>query len=402
MKFSYKARTRDGQIELGSIEAYSKEAAVGILQKYNIFVTSLEELAEKKSFFWKKSIKTKIPKKDLAVFFRQLAVMLESSVPVVQSLFSLAAEIKKISFKKTILKVTKLVEEGIPLSQALAMHPETFSSLYVNLVKSGEVSGKISSALYSVSSHLEKEHDISSKVRQSMIYPIFLVCVLFFVIGIVITQIVPKIENLVQETGNNPSLLTAAMLNFYKFLGQYWLFLILALLLTAAFAIFYFRTAKGKEKYNQVSLRVPFLGKFLRKVFLARFCNNVSTLLMAGISINKALEVAEDTMNNAVYKGIIIDIRKKVSGGERLSLAMERHQSYFPSFVVQMIKVGEETGKLDKTLVEVVVFYEKEIERSISLFSKLLEPIMIIVLGLIVAVLAASVLSSIYEVVGTI
>lgn len=395
MRFTYKARTKEGKVEMGSIDAYSKEAAVNLLQKYNFFVTSLDELTEKKSFL-KVKIQTKVSKKDLAMFFRQLSVMLESHVPVVQSLSSLAIEVKKASFKETILKISKLVEEGVSLSQAMALHPETFSDFHVNLIKSGEASGKIAGALYSVSNHLEREYDIASQVRQALIYPLFLVCILFLVTGIVITQILPKIEDLIQSTGNEPTLFVSIMLNFYKFLGDYWWALFLVILLLVVSVIFYFRTKEGKREYDEISLKLPLLNNLLKKVFLIRFCSNISTLLIAGVSINRALEVTEDTVDNSTYKRVIADVRKQVLGGEKLSLAMAKYPNYFSPFVLQITKVGEATGKLDKTLIDVVNFYDKEIKRSIDLFSRLLEPIMIIIIGAIVMVLAVSVLSSIY------
>ena len=402
MRFNYKARSRDGKIEVGSIEAYSKEAAVSLLQKYNIFVTQVDEVSQKKSFFKNISIENKVSKKDLAIFFRQLAVMMESQVPVVQSLQSLAAETKKKSFKKAIADVAKLVEEGIPFSQALLVHADTFSGFYVSLVKSGEASGKIAPALYSISGHLEREYEVSSQVKQALIYPLFLVLVLFFVIGIVVTQIVPKIEDLVRDTGNSLSPFATDMINFYKFIGEYWWFLVLVYFIIFVAIFFYYLTEQGKKEYDNISLKIPFIGDFLKKVFLIRFASNISTLLIAGVSINNALEITKDTVDNDAYKNVIFDVEKKVSEGERLSFAMASHSAYFPSFVLQIIRVGEATGKLDKTLIDVVSFYEKEIKRSIDLFSRLLEPIMILVLGGIVTMLAISVLSSIYGAIGVI
>jgi type II secretory pathway component PulF len=192
------------------------------------------------------------------------------------------------------------------------------------------------------------------------------------------------------------------MLDFYDFLGKYWLVLLAALFFFIVATIYYFNTKEGRKNYNKLSLKAPFLGGILRKVFLARFCSNISVLINAGIPINKALKITSDTVNNTVYKEIIQEIEKGVSEGEKMSYTMAQYQDYFPPFVVQMIKVGEETGKLDKTLVEVVHFYQKEIKRSIDLFSSLIEPVMIIFLGGIVALLAFSVLSPLYGALGNI
>lgn len=402
MKFNYRARTKEGKMETGVIDAYSQEAAAILLQKYNIFVTSLQEQKAKELFLKKIKFSTKISKRDLAIFFRQLSVMLESRVPVVQSLSSLAAQIRKNNFREIIMKIAHLVEQGIPLSEALANFPKVFSNFYVNLVKSGEASGKISATLNYISNNLEREDDIIVQLRQAMIYPIFVVCVLFVVIGIIIVEVMPRISDLIKETGTTPPFFTLMMLNFYKFLADYWLFLIMGLCLLVIIMVYYYNTKNGRKNYNEISLKAPFMGSLLKKVFLARFCGNVSTLLVAGISINRTLNITEDAVDNPIYKKVIAKIGKEVSEGEKISSAMLKNQDYFPLFVIQMIKVGEETGKLDKTLMEIVNFYQKDIKRTIDLFSRFLEPMMIIILGIIVTMLAISVLSSLYGAVGTI
>lgn len=403
MKFNYKARTKAGGIEIGTIEAYSKEAAVALLQKYDVFVTSVHESKETVSFL--KNIdflRGKVSKKNLAIFFRQLSIMLDSRVPVVQSLSSLAVQTSKPKFKETIFKISNSVEEGVPLSDALALYPKIFSNFYVNVVRSGEASSRIAQALYYVSEHLERESDIASQVRQAMIYPIFLLSVLFVVISIIILEVMPKVSDLIKESNSSPSFLTMATLAFYGFLQNYGIMIIGGLFGLVVLAVYYFRTKNGKKEYDRLSLKVPFFGNVLKKVFLVRFCSNISTLLIAGVSINKALQITEDTVDNSVYRAVIYKVEQEVSEGEKISLVMLKNQDYFPPFVAQMVKVGEETGKLDKVLMEVVNFYEKEIGRSINLFSRLLEPIMIIILGVVVTLLASSVFSSIYGVVGTI
>src|SRR3989344_3559293 len=402
MKFNYKARTKDGKSETGIIEASSPEIAAAILQKYNIFVTSLTE--ENTGQFVLKNIKFErnVSKKDLAIFSRQLAVMLESRVPVMQSLSSLAVQTNKDNFKKTILEVAGLVEEGVSLSEAFGHFPKVFDTFYVNLIKSGEISGKISQTLYYISDHLEREHDIIAQVRQAMIYPLFTISVLFVVVNIIIIFLLPKVEDLIRQSSIDPSTFTVITLNFYAFLGNFWWMILSAFFIFVVFIIFYFKTAQGKKLYDTYSLKIPFLGDIFRKVFLARFCGNISTLMSAGISINNSLKITSDTVNNSVYKLIVNEVEKGVSEGEKISSVLAKHQDYFPSFVIQMIKVGEETGKLDKTLMEVVNFYQKEIKRSIDLFLTLLEPILIIFLGLIVGLLAISVVAPLYGALGTV
>ncbi len=399
MRYTYKARTKDGKVETGTIEAYSKEAAAVLLQKYNVFVTSLQTREEKPAIL-KLRFERPISKKDITIFFRQLSVMLQSRVPVVQSLQSLAAQTARNNFKEVITKISNLVEEGVPLSEALASYPHIFDGFYVNLVKSGEASGNISGSLDYISGHLERESDIVAQLRQAMVYPLFVVIVLGIVITIIMVAVMPRVVDLIKESGAKPPLFTQMMLSGYGFLQQWWWAMLLVILLTVASLVFYFRTKEGKARYNKISLKMPFLGSILKKVFLARFCGNIATLISAGISINRALQITGDTVNNVVYKDIINDIEKQVSEGEKISSVMQKNHDYFPPFVIQMIKVGEETGKLDKTLVEVVTFYQKEIKRSVDLFTSLIEPVMIIFLGIIVAMLAISVLTPLYGALG--
>ena len=235
-----------------------------------------------------------------------------------------------------------------------------------------------------------------------MVYPIFTLSVLFVVLNIIIIFLLPKIEELIRESSANPPPFTQIMLGFYHFLGNFWWMMMLAFLIGVVAVVFYFKTKNGKKVYDRLSLKIPFLGDILRKIFLSRFCGNVSTLMTAGISINRALKITSDTVNNSVYKEIINEIERKVSEGEKISSLLMQRSDYFPPFVVQMIKVGEETGKLDKTLMEVVNFYQKEVKRAIDLFLTLLEPMLIIFLGLIVGVIAISVFAPLYGALGTV
>lgn len=400
MKFNYQARTKEGKIETGTVEASSKDSAAVILQKYNIYVTSLTEIKAPISI--KIKFLQRASKKDLAIFSRQMAVMLDSRVPVVQSLSSLAIQIKKEDFREKVVKISHLVEEGSPLSEAFGTYPETFSVFYVNLIKSGEASGKISEALYYLSDHLEREADIASQLKSAMIYPIFVLCVLFVVLLIVSIGVMPKLVELLKETTVKPPFFTVLMISFYDFLMSYGWIILVAFFLLIGFLVYYFRTKEGKKKFDEISLKVPFWGKMLQKIFLIRFSENISTLVSAGLSINKALQITRDTVGNHVYKNIISQIEKDVSEGEKISAVLLRHPEHVPAFVVQMIKVGEETGKLDKTLMEIVNFYQKEVKRAVDTFTAMLEPILIVFLGLVVALLAISVLSPLYGALGTI
>ena len=402
MKYIYHARDKEGKIETGTVEASSKEAAALLLQKYNVFVTSIKEQAP--LIFRTENIEflNRVSKKDLAIFSRQLAVMMQSRVPVTQSLESLAIQIKNPGFKKKVLRISQLVQEGNSLSESFAAYPEVFNVFYVSLIKTGEASGKISESLYYLSDHLEREHDITSKITSAMIYPVFVMLVLFVVIILVITFVMPKLVDLLKQTTNKPPAFTQLMINFYGFLEGYGWAVLGGLIFLTLISVFYFMTKEGRKTYDQLSLKIPLVGGFLKKIFLIRFAENISTLIGAGLSINNALKITGDTLDNYVYKKIIAETEEKVSNGEKISSVLSKYPEYAPPFVVQMIQVGEDTGKLDKNLMEIVNFYEKDVKQAVETFTALLEPILIIFLGVIVALLAISVIEPLYGALGTI
>jgi type IV pilus assembly protein PilC len=402
MKYIYQARSKEGKLETGTVEASSKEAAALLLQKYNIFVTSIKEQAPLILRTENIGFLNRVSKKDLAIFSRQLAVMMQSRVPVVQSMKSLAVQTKNPAFRQKIMKISQLVEEGTSLSESFSNYPEVFSVFYISMVKTGEATGKISEALFFLSDHLEREHDIQSQIRGAMIYPIFVISVLLVVILIVMFFVMPKLVALLKETTSNPPFFTQLMIDFYAFLSHYGWVIIGAFFLLIVFIVFYFTTKEGRKRYDKLSLSVPVFGDFFKKIYLIRFAENLSTLIGAGLSINSAIRITKDTVENFVYRELLNETDERVAEGERISFVFVKYPKLVPPFVVQMIQVGEETGKLENNLMEIVNFYEKDVNRAINTFTALLEPILIIFLGVIVALLAISVLEPLYGALGTI
>ncbi|MFA5877821.1 MAG: type II secretion system F family protein [Candidatus Staskawiczbacteria bacterium] len=402
MKFIYQARSQRGEIETGTIEASSQEAAAALLQKYNIFVTSLKEEKTPFDVFKGGIFKKKVSQKDLSIFSRQLAVMIDSRVPIIESLSSLASQTSKKVFREKIMIVSKLIEEGNTLSDALAACPETFGFFYISLIKSGEASGKISESLYHLSTYLERQHDIKSKIKGAMIYPAVVLSALVIVIAVVMTMVMPKLITILEDAGGDIPFSTKMLIGFYNLFAHYGLFLLIAAAGFIVFLIYYFKTKEGKKVLDVTLIKLPLVGGFLQKNYIVNFAENLSTLIMAGLPIVRALEITKDTINNYVYKGIIAETEKEVSEGEKISSVLVRYPNQVPPFIIQMIKVGEETGKLDKTLAEIVGFYKKEIEAIVDNFMTLIEPVLIVFLGVGVAILAISVLSPMYGMLNTV
>jgi len=328
--------------------------------------------------------------------------MLQSRVPVAQSLNGLAIQTTKESLREKIRKIAQLVEEGNSLSEAFLKYPEIFNTFYISLIKTGEASGKISESLYYLADHLERDYDIESQIKGAMIYPIFVVSILVVVVGIVMFVVMPRISDLLLETSAQPPLITVMMLSFYKFLSHYWWLVSIIFFGTVIFLVYYFKTENGRKMWDRFSLELPAIGEFFKKIYMIRFTENLSTLLSAGLSVNTALKITKDTINNYVYKDIVYAAEKGATEGEKISTTLLKYPKYVSPFVIQMIQVGEQTGRLDKNLMEVVNFYQKEVKRAVDAFITMLEPILIIFLGAVVALLAISVLSPLYGALGTI
>ncbi|MBU4204894.1 type II secretion system F family protein, partial [Patescibacteria group bacterium] len=255
-------------------------------------------------------------------------------------------------------------------------------------------------ALDYLSSHLEREHDITAKIKGAMIYPVVVLSALLVVVVIVMTVVMPKLIVIIKDIGGPIPLSTRLVLGFYNFFTHYGWIILIAFVFLVAFLIYYFKSEKGKKVFDRMIIKVPFVSEFLKKTYLTRFAENLSTLITAGLPITRALKITKNTISNFVYQEIVDETEKNVSEGAKISSVLVKYPEYIPTFVIQMIKVGEETGTLNKTLMEIVNFYQKEITRIVDNFMTIIEPILILVLGLGVALLAISVLSPMYGMLG--
>lgn len=397
MKFNYQARSKKGEVQTGTVEASSGEAAILLLQRHNLFVTFLEQ-AEAKSFYAKKiKIFERVSKKDIVNFSRQLALMFKSKIPLVQSLHSIAEQTKNSEFREKILMISQEVEGGTRFSQALSVHPKLFSSFYVSMVKAGEASGALSESLTYLADHLEREYHLNAKIQGAMIYPVLIVVVVIGVLVMMMFFVIPNMTKVLTETGQDLPMVTKiviALSNFTRAWG--WLVFLFS---AGAFAAFirYGRTAEGKKIKDRVYLRIPLVGSFLRMIYLTRFAENLSTLISGGIPIAQSLAITSEIVGNDVYQQIIFEIKEEVVRGENMSKVLARHPDAFSPILTQMVAVGEKTGTLDQSLMSVVDFYRKEVERSVDNLLSILEPVMVIFLGGIVAGLMGAILLPLYK-----
>lgn len=394
MKFNYQVRTKDGQMQTGVVEASSKEAATGLLQKYGFYVTYLEEV---EPVFYGKRIKIfeRVSRKDVVLFSRQLSMMFKSKIPLIEALKVLSEQTANASFKEKILSLSDEVEGGSSLSKAISKYPKVFSSFYVSIVKAGEVSGKLSEALEYLANHLEREYHFLSKIRGALIYPLLVLVMVIFIMAIMIFYIIPSLKTIFE--GAELPQVTKIVLAATDFLKRWSLLLFSIFLILVFSALRYHRTQRGKKIIDKILLRIPMVSPLLKMVYLARFAENLATLISGGLYISQALQVTGDIMGNSVYKEAIFSARDEVRKGESISSVLSRFPSAFPPIFVQMILVGEKTGSLDVGLTNIADFYQKESERAIESLLSILEPLMIIILGVIVGGMILAILLPIYS-----
>jgi len=396
MKFNYQARTKKGEIQAGVVEASSKEAAILLLQKYGLYITYLEEV--KVPFYaWEVKIFKRISLRDIVLFSRQLSIMFSSRVSLVEALVTIASQTKNLEFRERILDLSREVEGGSAFSKALSRHPQIFSSFYISMVKSGETSGKLSESLSYLADHLEREYHLVSRLQGAMIYPSLVIMVASVVLLLMIFFVIPQLTKVFQEAGQPLPIVTQLVIGLSLFLRK-WGFLFIGLLAgLVIFVLRYIKTLEGKENFDKISLRLPLIGDLLKMVYLSRLAENLSTLISGGLPIAQALETTGEVVGNTVYKEIIFLTRDEVRKGEPVSSVLRRYPEAFPPMFCQMTLVGEKTGTLEKTLLNVVDFYQKEVNMSIDNLLSILEPVLIIFLGVIVAGLMVSVLLPLYR-----
>jgi len=396
MKFFYQARSKTGKIQAGTVEASDRDSAFELLKSRGLYVTSLEKAITP---VYAKKIKLfeRVSNKEIVAFSRQLAIMFKSKVPIVETFRTLAQQTKNDTFREKILKIAEEVEGGTSLSQALSMFPKLFSPFYINMVKSGEASGKLTDVFLYLADYLERESAFRSKIKGAMIYPLFILFVFVVVFAVVVVYVIPQLTAVLEETGKELPWITLQVMGLSNFMRtKGWIILIV--LAAAIFGIYrLLKTKKGKAAFDQYVLRMPILKGFLKKLYLSRFALNLSTLISGGLPIAQSLEITGEVVGNTVYRNIILETKEEVRKGETISSVLNKHSKYISPFFFQMVSVGEKTGTLDSSLANAVDFYQDDVERALEGFVKILEPLFIIILGLIVAGLLGAVLMPLYS-----
>ena len=394
MQFSYTAQTKEGKTIQGTAEAANKEALVALLAKQEAKPIVIKAEGDKIS---KKKRGKSIKSRDLVVFTRQLSTMISAGVPLTRALATLQTQTESKYFRQVLANVMKEVESGQPLGDSFAKYPTVFSDVYVNMVKAGEAGGILDEILKRLAAQVEQDASMRKKIKSAMMYPMVIFGITILAFFGIMMFVIPKLGKIISDLGGPDAELpvyTQAMLGLSTFMqnNAVPIFVVLALGIYAFRR--YIKTPKGKLRWHGFLLRVPVIKVLITKVAIARFARTFASLMSAGVAVLDALEVTGGAIGNKVIENELKEAAKAVKNGKQLSEPLTQSK-HFPAIVPQMLAIGEETGQIDTILVKVADFYEEEVETTIDGLSSLIEPLMIVVLGAMVGMIAASVMGPI-------
>jgi len=398
MLFNYVAIDSVNAQREGTVDASNVDSAIAAVQKRGYTVISIEAIEEKKSLFnIELNLFQGVSNKEIVILSRQIATLFQAHVSPLRIFRLLSAEIENPFLQNILNQIVEELQGGSSIARALASHPSVFSSFYVNLVRAGEESGSLERSFDYLADYLDRSYEVTSKAKNALVYPAFVIGIFFIVMGLMLTMVIPKVAQILIDAGGELPIYTKIVIGLSGFLVDY-IGIILVLVSGGIIGLWQFiKTPVGRRAYDEIMISLPFMGNLQRKLILMRFCDNLSTMLTSGISIVQALEVTADVVDNTVYKEIIEAALSDVKAGRSFADSISQYPE-IPGVLAQMIKVGEETGSLGEIVGTLAVFYRREVNNAVDTLIGLIEPTMIVLLGLGVGTLLASVLMPIYSI----
>jgi type IV pilus assembly protein PilC len=398
MLYRYKAVDQISlQEEFGTMDAATVDIAISALQRRKLVIISI--VAADDVPFWERSVifQKEVSYREVVILSRQIATLFHAQVSALRIFQLLAVESENKLLKSALTEVTEDIQGGMTLSAALKKHPDIFSDFYVNMVSAGEESGNLSDTFVYLADYLDRTYELISKTRNALIYPAFVMTVFVVVMILMLVVVVPKLSAIILEVGKELPFYTRLVIGLSNFFINYGLFLLVAFVSGVFFAWRFFHTLRGKELFATLSISAPYIGDLYRKLYLARISDNLNTMLSSGIAMVRAVEISASIVGNELYKRALMDVAQDIRTGVSLSNAMAKHPE-MPSIMVQMIKVGEETGEVGNILETLAKFYKREVDTAVDTLISLIEPAMIVLLGLGVGGLLTSILLPIYDI----
>jgi type IV pilus assembly protein PilC len=396
--FKYKTINDKGAEVEGTIDAITIDVAINSLQRRGLVVSSIHPAEASESLFKREFyLFNKISNKDIVVLSRQMATLFGSQVSALRIFKLLASEGENLRLRKLLAEITDDLQGGATISKALSMHPDAFSPFYINMIKAGEESGKLDETFQALADYLDRSYEVNLKIKNAMIYPIFVITTFIGVMALMMTVVIPKIGQIIKDSGQNVPVYTKAVLGVSDFLLSYGIFVIILFAVGVFFLIGYLKTASGRATLDRAKIDFPYVGTLFRKLYLSRIADNMNTMLSSGIPMIRSLELTSDVVDNEIYRDVILKTAEDTKAGLSLSDAFSKHPE-MPGIIVQMTKVGEESGDLGSILKNLAKFYQRELLNTVDTLIGLIEPLMIVLLGVGVGFLLASVLIPIYNV----
>lgn len=395
MEFSYQARDSIGAMRTGTVEAANLGAAQEILHAHGLIIIKVLP-TQQTSLLETINVFDRVSPKELVLFSRQLATLMNAKVPIVSALKILQLQVSSNKLRNIVGEIASKVESGEALSSAIVGYPKLFNEMYINLVHSGEMSGSLDDALTYLADQVEKDYDLRSKIIGALTYPAFILCALIIVGFLMFIFVLPPMIGLLQESNVELPFTTKILVFVTNILQKYWWAVGSGLIgMVIGFKI-YISSVSGRYIYDLFKIKVPIFKKLTVGIYMSRFARNLSTLIAGGIPIVKALDSVANIVGNSVYRDILFEASNDVKNGKGIALALVDHNE-FPPIVAQMVQIGESTGKLQDILEKLARFYEKEVEALLKVLTTLIEPIIMMLLGLAVAVMVAGILLPIYN-----
>lgn len=408
--FAFQAKNLGGKVVKGELTAATEQEARVRLRSQQLIPIKLVEKKSGLNFSKPKAkqgkkqtatIKGSVKRKELQIFTRQFAVLISSGVPIVQSLEAMAQGSKSPTLLKVLNRIVQDLQGGKQLTDAMALHPNVFDRMYINLVKAGEEGGVLDEILNRLADYIEKSGKIKAKIKGAMVYPAMIIIVACVVIAAILIFVIPKFVEMFSQNGQELPWLTIQVINASEFLKSYWYIIIMAAVGIFYFLVQYYKTGEGRKNIDTILIQVPVLGALIQKGAVARFSRTLSTLLTAGVRIGECLEISAATAGNWVIENSLSQAKESISKGRTLVEPLKK-EKYIPQMVSQMIAIGEQTGNMDIMLAKIADFFEDEVETAAEALTSMMEPILMIVLGGIIAVLVTAMYLPIFTMAGAI
>ena len=397
MKFKYQAKTKEGEMQVGMVEAGSRDGALSILTSHDLFVLSVESAEERGIFDRINLFLNRVKRKDMVVFARQLATLLEARLPLTNALKILHEQTQNKTLQDALYQVAEDIDSGLSFSQAMERAEGVFPDFYVEMVRAAEVTGNLNEVAGFLADYTEKEGDLASKASSALIYPGIVLGLFFVVAFILLTFVFPSIGTVFTQNDVSLPWYTAALLTIGNFMQKWWVIVVVAVIVLGFVVIDYFQTDEGKALLDDAKIRLPIVKKVYLPVIMARFGNAAALLVHGGIPIAQSLEIISHMVGNVLYKDVIHDVAEDVRQGKLLSESIAKSPEFFPALVSQMVAVGETTGKTEDMFRRLAGIYTREADQVTANLVDLIQPVLMIGMGLMVGLLFASILIPIYS-----